>query len=193
MLRRRRRASRHDRRKTSWSQDDRPPSRILHGTRAREGRSRSDLDLARRAAQSSSKQLDSPHRIGRRTRLGVDQQKSEDIKRILTSKGFAQFGDALLNFAYSLALTETTGQPKGARVPDKTLAEAAVKTGLRKHLPSRVGRGDIANGLEALLGYSWLQKNLTIDEIVACLKSENLIPADSFARLAEMALSRLEK
>jgi hypothetical protein len=34
---------------------------------------------------------------------------------------------------------------------------------------------------------------LTIDEIVACLKSENLIPADSFARLAEMALSRLEK
>jgi hypothetical protein len=131
--------------------------------------------------------------MGRRTRLSVDQQKIEDIKRILTSKGLAQFGDALLNFAYSLALTETTGQPKGARVPDKTLAEAAAKTGLRKHLPRRVGRGDIANGLEALLGYSWLQKNLTIVEIVGCLKSESLIPADNFARLAEMALSRLEK
>ena len=131
--------------------------------------------------------------MGRRTRLGVDQQKIEDIKRILTSKGLAQFGDALLNFAYSLALTETTGEPRGARVPDKTLAEAAVKTGLRKHLPRRVGRGDIANGLEALLGYSWLQKNLTIVEIVASLKSESLIPADNFARLAEMALARLEK
>jgi hypothetical protein len=73
------------------------------------------------------------------------------------------------------------------------LAEAAVKTGLRKLLPRRVGRGDIANGLEALLGYSWLRKNLTIDEIVACLKSESLITADSFARLAEIALSRLER
>ena len=125
--------------------------------------------------------------------MGVDQQKSEDIKRILTNKGFAQFGDALLNFAYSLALTETTGKPKGARVPDKALAEAAVKAGLRKHLPRRVGPGDIANCLEALLGYSWLQKNLTIDEIVALLKSEALTPADNFARLAELALSRLEK
>jgi hypothetical protein len=98
-----------------------------------------------------------------------------------------------LNFAYSLALTDTTGKPKGARVPDKALAEAAVKAGLRKHLPRRVGRGDIANGLEALLGYSWLQKTMTIDEIVVYLKSEGLTPADNFAKLAEMALSRLEK
>jgi hypothetical protein len=108
------------------------------------------------------------------------------------SKGFAQFGDALLNFAYSLALTETTGGPRGVRVPDKTLAEAAVKTGLRKHLPRRVGRGDVANSLEALLGYSWLQKNLTTDEIVESLKSESLTPFENFARLAEIALSRLK-
>ena len=60
-------------------------------------------------------------------------------------------------------------------------------------MPRRVDRGDVANGLEALLGYSWLQKTMTIDEIVACLKSEDLTPADSFARLAEMALLRLEK
>src|SRR5260370_40816593 len=118
-----------------------------------------------------------------------DQRKCEDQKRILIGRGLAQCGDPLVNFAYAMALTETTGQPKGARVPDKTLAEAAVKTGLRKHLPRRVGRGDVANSLEALLGYSWLQKNLTIDEIVACLKSERLNPADNFARLGEVALS----
>lgn len=125
--------------------------------------------------------------------LGVDQHPGADLKGILTSKNFAQFGDALLNFAYSLAITETTGKPEGARVQDKVLAEAAFKAGLRKYLPRRVGRGDIANGLEALLGYSWLQRIMTLDEIVVRLKSEGLTPADNFAKLAEVALSRLEK
>ena len=98
-----------------------------------------------------------------------------------------------MNFAFSLALTEKTGKPRGTRVPDKALAEAAVKAGLRKLLPRRVGRGDIANGLEALLGYSWQEKTLTLDEIVACLKTESLAPVDNFARLAQLALSKLEK
>ena len=111
----------------------------------------------------------------------------------MTSKGLAQFGDALLNFAYSLALTETIGRPRGTRVPDKVLAEAAVKAGLRKYLPRRVGRGEVANGLEALIGHSWLEKHLTLDDILACLKVESLTPADNFATLAELALSRLEK
>ncbi len=120
-------------------------------------------------------------------------RNNEDLTKILTNRELAQFGDALMNFAYSLALTETTGKPTGTRVPDKVLAEAAVKAGLRKSLPRRVGRGEIANGLEALLGYSWLQRHLTLDEISSCLKTESLTPADNSARLAELALSRLEK
>jgi Ribonuclease III len=120
-------------------------------------------------------------------------RNNEDLTKILTNRELAQFGDALMNFAYSLALTETTGKPTGTRVPDKVLAEAAVKAGLRKSLPRRVGRGEIANSLEALLGYSWLQTHLTLDEISSCLKAESLTPADNFARLAELALSRLGK
>jgi ribonuclease III-like protein len=120
-------------------------------------------------------------------------RNNEELTRILTNRELAQFGDALMNFAYSLALTEKTGNPTGTRVPDKVLAEAAVKAGLRRSLPRRVGRGEIANGLEALLGYSWLQRHLTLDEISSCLKTESLTPADNFARLAELALSRLGK
>jgi hypothetical protein len=125
--------------------------------------------------------------------LAVGPGKEENLTRILTSKGLAQFGDALLNFAYSLALTERIGRPRGMRVPDKLLAEAAVKAGLRKHLPRRVGRGEVANGLEALIGHSWLEKHLTLDDMLTCLKVESLTPANNFAKLAELALSRLEK
>lgn len=119
--------------------------------------------------------------------------KSEELTRILTSKGLAQFGDALLNFAYSLALTETAREPKGTRVPDRVLAYAAAKAGLRKSLPRRVNRGEVANSLEALIGHAWLQKHLTLEEITSCLKVESPTPVDNFARLAEQALSRLDK
>ncbi len=115
------------------------------------------------------------------------------LAQIINDRGLAQLGDSLLNFAYSLARTETTGKPMGTKVQDKILAEAAAKAGLRKLLPRRVGRGELANSLEALLAHSWLQKQLALDEIVACLKEVSLIPSENFRRLAELALARLEK
>ena len=117
----------------------------------------------------------------------------QGLTKILTDKGLAQFGDALLNFVYSLAITEKTNKPRGTKVPDKILAEAAVKAGLRKHLPRRVSRGEVANGLEALLGFAWLQNLMTLDEYVTCLKAESIAPSENFARLAELVVLRLEK
>ena len=117
----------------------------------------------------------------------------EDLGKILGDTGLAQFGDSLLNFAYSIALTETTGRPRGTKIQDKILADAAAKAGLRKHLPRRVGRGDVANSLEALLGHVWLQKMITLKEIVACLKTENLDPSKNFSTLVEISLSKLEQ
>ena len=117
----------------------------------------------------------------------------QDIGRILTNTGLAQFGDSLLNFAYSIAITETTGRPRGTKVQDKILADAAVRAGLRTRLPRRVGRGDVANSLEALLGHVWLEKMITLEEIVSCLKTENLDPSKNFSVLAEIALSKLKQ
>lgn len=117
----------------------------------------------------------------------------ENLRRILIDKGLAQLGDSLLNFAYSMALTEKTGRPMGTRVPDKVLAEAAAKAGLRESLPRRVGRGDVANSLEALVGFVWLEKIVNLDEILECLKGQELDPSQNFARLAELALARIGK
>ena len=115
------------------------------------------------------------------------------LAEILTDNGLAQLGDSLLNFAFSMALTERTGKPTGARVLDKTLAEAAVKAGLREKLPRRVNRGDVANSLEALLGYVWMEKLISLDEIIVCLKAESLDPSENFRQLANLAVARIRK
>lgn len=117
----------------------------------------------------------------------------QQLASILVDSGLAQFGDALLNFAFSLALTKMHGNPRGTKIPDKILADASVKAGLRRFLPRRVGRGDVANGLEALLGHVWLEKLLTLDEIVECLKRESIDPSQNFVQLAELALERLKE
>ena len=54
-----------------------------------------------------------------------------------------------------------------------------------------MGRGDVANSLEALLGHAWLKNLISMDEIVSCLKASSLNPAEDFARLAELALSKI--
>jgi hypothetical protein len=121
------------------------------------------------------------------------QLNDEDLGNILTNKELAQFGDSLLNFAYSIALTETAGRPRGIKVQDKILADAAARAGLRKRLPRRVGKGEVANSLEALLGHVWLQKMMTLEEIVVYLKTEHLDPTKNFSTLAEVALSKLRR
>ena len=118
---------------------------------------------------------------------------SKSLRAIPTENGLAQLGDALLNFAFSMALTEKNGQPTGTRVLDRTLAEAAVKAGLRENLPRRVKRGDVANSLDALLGYVWFEKLITLDEIVTCLKAESLSTSMNFVHLADLALARMKK
>ena len=121
------------------------------------------------------------------------QLNDDDLGKILRNAGLAQFGDSLLNFAYSIALTEITGRPRGTKVQDRLLADAAARAGLRKRLPRRVGRGDVANSLEALLGHVWLQKMITLEEVVSCLKTENLDHSKNFTVLADLALSKLRK
>ncbi|WP_297550805.1 ribonuclease III family protein [Thermococcus sp.] len=90
-----------------------------------------------------------------------------------TDKGLAKFGDSLLNFVFSLALSEYLGKPTGERVPNSSLALAIEMAGLRKLAPPRSdkhARGDVA---EAILAYAWLEGVITIEEAVQIIR-ENL-------------------
>ena len=90
-----------------------------------------------------------------------------------TDRGLAKFGDSLLNFVFSLALSEYLGRPTGERVPNASLALALEMSGLRKLAPPRSDkhtRGDVA---EAIFAYAWLEGLITIDEAVKII-CENL-------------------
>ena len=114
----------------------------------------------------------------------------EKLSKIVRDRKLAQFGDSLLNFSYSVAVTRATKRPVGIKVKDKLLADAATKAGLRKYLPRRVDAGDVANSLEALVGEAWLLEKITLEEIVACLVPE-LDQSKGFVSLARLALDRL--
>jgi len=90
-----------------------------------------------------------------------------------TDKGLSKFGDSLLNFVFSLALSEYLDRPTGERVPNASLALALEMSGLRRLAPPRSdkhARGDVA---EAIFAYAWLEGAITIEEAVKIIR-ENL-------------------
>jgi len=66
---------------------------------------------------------------------------------------------------------------------------------LQKRTPQvsarRVDAGDVANGLEALVGEAWLMEKVTLEEIVACLVPDEIDQSKGFVSLAQLALERL--
>ncbi|MGQ9543776.1 MAG: ribonuclease III family protein [Candidatus Bathyarchaeia archaeon] len=114
----------------------------------------------------------------------------DEFKNILKDRELAVLGDAYVNFAYSLALTEIERKPRGVKVSDRILAEAAKKSGLKMFLPKRTGRDDVANAVEALLIYVWIKKIMTLEQAVEVLK-RNINPKEGFTVLVEMAMKSL--
>ena len=100
-------------------------------------------------------------------------------------RGLAKFGDSLLNFVFSLALSEYLGRPTGERVPNASLAIALEASGLKHIVPPRTdkhGKGDIA---EAIFAYAWLEGTITIEEAVEIIRENLDDDVTHFARKKE--------
>lgn len=104
------------------------------------------------------------------------------LVEILTDHKLAALGDAYINFAYSLALSEKKGQPSGAKVKGNILAEAFRRAGLRQHMPQRVTRHMLADAAEALTVYAWIQNCIGLEECVKILH-EAEDPIEGFSQL----------
>jgi hypothetical protein len=100
-----------------------------------------------------------------------------DLHDILVDDDLASFGDSLINFVYSIALSVVGGRFRGGRVKNRVLAEALCRCGLRGLLEGRVDvhvKGDAA---EALIAYAWLSGRVSLNELVDILVGN--ISADS--------------
>ena len=115
----------------------------------------------------------------------------KNLAQIMTDKDLASLGDAYVNFAYSLALSNKEGKPVGTKVKGSVLAEAVKKAGLRVQLPSRMNRHSLADAAEALLAYAWLKKCITLAETVEQLSSMHSA-VDNLSRLLLVTVQRVK-
>jgi len=114
----------------------------------------------------------------------------KSLQEVLTNHKLAAFGDAYVNFLYSLAISKKSREPTGAKVNSRLLAEALRKAGLREYLPSRTDRHKQADAAEALIVYAWLKGLIPLEEGISILERyENSV--EGFCSLLILAKKKL--
>lgn len=124
--------------------------------------------------------------------MSRDNLDSREVREVLRNPQLARLGDAFVNFLFSLALTQSTGEPVGIKVSDKVLFEAAKKSGIRSLLPRRMKRGHIANIVEALIVHSWLKKSLSLEEMTQIVSSHPDNLPDATTELLKEIFERMK-
>ncbi|MFX0042585.1 MAG: ribonuclease III family protein [Candidatus Hodarchaeota archaeon] len=108
-----------------------------------------------------------------------DLNRIKSQKSIGTDKGLAKIGDGIVNLAYSVAksifLTKNNLQHKiyrtGSKVSKQVLANALKNANMKDFAKNRADAHDLADTGEALVAYIWLNKNMTLDEIIILLSN----------------------
>ena len=97
-------------------------------------------------------------------------------KRIGTDKGLAKIGDGIVNLAYSIAksiyLTENSSNiiRTGIKVNKTILSNALKNAGMKNFAKNRADAHDLANTVEAIIAYVYLNNKMTLNEIIDFLK-----------------------
>ena len=100
-------------------------------------------------------------------------------KTIGTDKGLAKIGDGIVNLTYSIAksiyLTKNSSNNSvirtGMKVSKTILSNALKNANMRNFAKNRADAHDIADTAEALVAYVWINKNMTLKEIIDLLAS----------------------
>ncbi|MHA1490368.1 MAG: ribonuclease III family protein [Promethearchaeota archaeon] len=104
-----------------------------------------------------------------------DLNKNLFQKTIGTDKGLAKIGDGIVNLAYSVAKSSyLTNNSKtiirtGLKVSKTILSNALKNANLKNFAKNRANAHDLANTVEALIAYVWLNNNITLNEIIKLL------------------------
>ncbi|WP_461866162.1 ribonuclease III family protein [Thermococcus sp.] len=106
--------------------------------------------------------------------------------RDFQDKNLSKFGDSLVNFVFSLAVSEYLGHPSAGRVPNASLAIALELAGLRYLLPPRTDKHEKGDIAEAIFAYAWLENKITIEEAVQILKANFTDDITHFTRKKEI-------
>ena len=97
-------------------------------------------------------------------------------KSIGTDKGLAKIGDGIVNLAYSIAksiyLTENSSNISrtGLKVNKTILSNALKNANMKNFAKKRADAHDLANTVEAIIAYVFLNNNITLSEIIDFLK-----------------------
>jgi hypothetical protein len=83
----------------------------------------------------------------------------------------AKLGDALVNFIYSLSLSQIKCRPEGRKIPNKILAKALQISKHRSITPSRSDKHRKGDIVEAIFAYGWLTGTVDIRESAEFLAS----------------------
>jgi len=95
-------------------------------------------------------------------------------KAIGTNKGLAKIGDELVNFVYSVAksiyLTKSNSHNRAVltskKVGKKILATALKDANLKQFAKNRADAHDLADTVEAIIGYVWLSNQMQLEELI---------------------------